>query len=100
MSLFFSGIPLNVSTNKISLAREFPLPDRRLAGTFEIVRNVGTKRFPQLPYVEEPLVFNDPEQVTVHKGTIDRVEARGLGFSEMQSYWYDLFLHWPLSGYG
>ena len=77
-----------MSTSKISLAREFPLPERRLIGTWEMVRNMGkSKRMIKLPYEEETITFNDPEQVTVHKGTIDRVEARGLGFSEMQSYW-------------
>ena len=81
---FKTGIPINVSTNKVSLAREFPLPERRLMGTWEMVRSMGMIK---LPFDEEAVTFNDPEQVTVHRGTIDRVEARGVGFSEMQSYW-------------
>ena len=85
---FKPGIPINVSTSKVSLAREFPLPERRLIGTWEMVRSLGkAKRMIKLPFEEETITFNDPEQVIVHKGTIDKVEARGLGFSEMQSYW-------------
>ena len=39
----------------------------------------------QLPIEEAPLQFNDPAEVHVYNERIDRIEARGLGFSELQS---------------
>ena len=77
----FKGIPINVSTNKISMAREFPLPERRLIGTWEMVRSIGkSKRMIKLPFEEEAVTFDDPEQVTVHKGTIGNINNNSLLF--------------------
>ena len=64
------------------------LPKRRLLGTWEIVRNQGTsKRLMKLPLEEAAVNFDSPQRLEVYHETLDRVEARGLGFSEMQSYW-------------
>ena len=50
------------------------------------MRNLGTsKKMIQLPIEEAPLQFNDPAEVHVYNERIDRIEARGLGFSELQS---------------
>jgi hypothetical protein len=83
-----AGIPIRVSTNNINLAREFPLPEKQLLGTWEIMRSGDRSgRMTRLQYQEVPMHFSDPQQVNVHHEPLDRVEARGLGFSEMQSYW-------------
>lgn len=70
------------------LAKEFPLPNRKLVGTWEIMRSAGKqKRMIQLPYEELPVNFRDPEQVNVYNEPLELIAARGLGFSEMQSHW-------------
>ena len=62
------------------------MPERKLCGTWQIMRNLGTsKKMIQLPIEEAPLQFNDPAEVHVYNERIDRIEARGLGFSELQS---------------
>ena len=41
----------------------------------------------KLPLEEAAVHFDSPKQIEVYNETLDRVEARGLGFSELQSYW-------------
>ncbi len=71
----------------VSLAKEFSLPSRVLFGTLEMMREGKSKKMMRLPYDEVPIQFGDPQSVNVYHEPLDRVEARGLGFSEMQSYW-------------
>ena len=85
---FITGIPINVSKSQVSLAKEMALPKRKLLGTWEIVRNQGTsKQLMRLPLEESAVQFDSPKRLEVYQETLDRVEARGLGFSELQSYW-------------
>ena len=85
---FITGIPINVSKSQVSLAKEMALPKRKLLGTWEIVRNQGTsKQLMRLPLEESAVHFDSPKRLEVYQETLDRVEARGLGFSELQSYW-------------
>ena len=50
--------------------------------------NQGTsKKLMKLPLEEAAVHFDSPKQIEVYNETLDRVEARGLGFSELQSYW-------------
>ena len=85
---FITGIPINVSKSQVSLAKEMALPKRKLLGTWEIVRNQGTsKQLMRLPLEETAVHFDSPKRLEVYNETLDRVEARGLGFSELQSYW-------------
>lgn len=93
----FLGIPINVSQKNIALAREFTLPQYRLAGTWEILRS-HKKRMIKLPVDVSPVNFGDPQQVSVYNQPLDRVEARGLGFSEMQSYWALPFHDFAIAG--
>lgn len=41
----------------------------------------------RLPVEVTPLDFDTPQEVKTYSEALDRVEARGIGFSEMQSYW-------------
>ena len=77
-----------MSKSKVSLAKEMALPEKRLLGTWEIMRNRGTnKKLMALPLEEVAIEFDTPKKLEVYNETLDRVEARGLGFSELQSYW-------------
>lgn len=85
---------MNSSKNNIRLAKEFPLPgneknilkifkfplkktryfkflERRLLGTWEIRRNMGsTKKMMKLPIEETQIYFNDLQQVTQKQGKL------------------------------
>ena len=91
MQNFFAplGIPIHTSPRSLGLAREFPLPPRQLLGNFQILTGRGQKRSRQveLPVTTRSVALSSPQEVNVYKGPLDRVEARGMGFSEMQSYW-------------
>eukprot|EP00092_Neocalanus_flemingeri_P037789 GFUD01041137.1.p1 GENE.GFUD01041137.1~~GFUD01041137.1.p1 ORF type:complete len:1900 (+),score=456.60 GFUD01041137.1:60-5702(+) len=82
------GIPIGTDTRNVRLAKEIPLPPKEVIGSWEIARAGGTKRkFLRLPYEHSNLKFGDSSSVNVSSSILDRVEARGVGFSELQSYW-------------
>ena len=52
------------------------------------MRNVGSvKKMLKLPIDQTSVNFNDPQKLNVIHERVDRIEARGVGFSELQSYW-------------
>ena len=52
------------------------------------MRNIGKKRrFLRLPYEYQNVKLGKTHEVNVSSSILDRVEARGVGFSELQSYW-------------
>lgn len=82
------GIPLGTSARNISLAREFELPAREMIGEWQIQRGGGKRvRFMALPITSKSVDISDPENVSVQNSPLDRVEARGVGFSELHSSW-------------
>jgi hypothetical protein len=80
------GIPIGTSPHNIGLAREFSLPPRKLLGYWQIA-HPGKSSLAPLAWSSKELSVKGPQQVNVSKSPLDRVEARGVGFSEMQSYW-------------
>ena len=45
------------------------------------------RRFLRLPYEYLHIKMGKTQQVNVSSAILDKVEARGVGFSELQSYW-------------
>ena len=76
-----------MSKKNISLAKEFPLPQRQLMGTWQIMRpSLKHKKMIKLPFEEIPIHFDDPQQVHVHQGPLDRVESHGFCQMDDASY--------------
>ena len=74
----FVGIPIGTSASSISLGREFNLPKRELAGTWQIGSNrpAGKTRFMALPIDTGVLNISGPQQVNIYNSPLDRIEAR------------------------
>merc|ERR1719369_678216 len=81
------GIPIGTDPRSVRLAKEVPLPPKEMIGSWEIVRSSKKKRFLRLPYEHSNLKIGAAHSVNVNKDILDRIEARGVGFSELQSYW-------------
>jgi len=81
------GIPIGTDPRSVRLAKEVPLPPKEIIGSWEIVRSGKKKRFLRLPYEQSNLKIGSPHSVNVSSSILDRIEARGVGFSELQSYW-------------
>ena len=47
----------------------------------------GGKHYMALPVETSDLVMEGPSQTNTSRELLDRTQARGLGFTEMQSYW-------------
>ena len=47
----------------------------------------GKRKFLRLPYEYFHLKTGSTQEVNVSSSILDRIEARGVGFSELQSYW-------------
>ena len=54
-------------------------------GFFRI--GAGGKHYMALPVETSDLVMEGPSQTNTSRELLDRTQARGLGFTEMQSYW-------------
>ena len=50
-------------------------------------RATGRRHLMRLPLEETRVTIGSSRSVNLSSGILDRVEARGVGFSEMQSYW-------------
>ena len=86
--MFYSkGIPIGTDPRTVKLAKSLPLPAPAVTGNWEIVRAVGKNKFLRLPYEHSNLKTGSSSLVNVSSSILDRVEARGVGFSELQSYW-------------
>ena len=82
------GVPIGTDPRSIQLAKEIPLPPRQVVGSWEIMRAIGGKRrFLRLPYEYFHLKVGKTHEVNVTSSILDKIEARGVGFSELQSYW-------------
>lgn len=81
------GIPIGTDPRSIQLAKEITLPPKQIIGSWEIVRSGKKRRFLRLPYEHSNLKIGAAHSVNVSKDILDRIEARGVGFSELQSYW-------------
>ncbi|GLG92294.1 Uncharacterized protein GBIM_00022, partial [Gryllus bimaculatus] len=79
-----NGIPLHVHTNKINLAKEFPLPPLQQAGEWKVTHPSPPTI---LPVEERFLRTKTPITLRKYQHPLDLTEARGSVFSEMQSYW-------------
>jgi len=80
------GIPIGTDPRTIQLAKEIKLPDREVIGSWEIGRGSRRKQFVRLPYEKTSVQLGEIQSVNLQSGILDRVEARGVGFSELQSY--------------
>ena len=88
--VLLQGIPIGTDPRAVSLAKEIPLPSRQLVGTWDIARGSGAfgkRKFLRLPYEHSNLKFGSSQSVTLQSSLLDKIEARGVGFSELQSYW-------------
>jgi len=81
------GIPIGTDVRNVRLAREVELPERQTFGTWEVARATGRRHLMRLPLEETRVTIGSSRSVNLSSGILDRVEARGVGFSEMQSYW-------------
>ena len=74
---------MGTSPYNLGLAKEFYLPEKQKIGQWELKPG------------EKELLYTEFRELSVGKirtfhpafNTMDRVEARGVGFSEMDSYW-------------
>ena len=89
-----AGIPIHTSPRSVGLAREFPLPPRRLLGHWEVSRSPPDR----LEVSTRRVSLSGPREVPVRELPLDRTEARGVGFSEMQSYFSLPFHDTSVSG--
>ncbi len=80
------GIPIHTSPFNLGLGREFPLPPRQTLGHWQIAGGREGSSV-ALPVTTRQLLLSSQKEVTTFRGRLDRVEARGLGFSEQQAYW-------------
>ena len=106
----FLGIPIGTDVRNVRLAREVELPERQTFGTWEVARSgflgevlsvcpqlkktltlthraSGRRHLMRLPLEETSVTIGSSHSVNLSSGILDRVEARGVGFSELQSYW-------------
>jgi len=60
------------------------LPQRRLLGHWEVKRSADASH--RLEVASRPVSLSSTAEVKVHYGPLDRMEARGAGFSEMHSF--------------
>jgi len=72
----------------VGLAREFPLPNRRILGHWEVDhrRQSSIGKLQRLEVSTRGVSLASQEDLRLFEGPLDRVEARGAGFSEMHSY--------------
>ncbi|XP_044576312.1 von Willebrand factor A domain-containing protein 8 [Cotesia glomerata] len=77
-----NGIPIGTDVNNIALAKEFPLPDVKFGGSW----NISQEKI--LIHVQEQFVkLSSPFYPERKIDYLDRVETRSAWFTEMQSYW-------------
>merc|ERR1719309_404917 len=70
------------------MGQELALPPKQTVGTWEVARRGrGARSLQTLPISQSVLTIGNSHSVNVSKGILDRIEARGVGFSELQSYW-------------
>ncbi|XP_063587792.1 von Willebrand factor A domain-containing protein 8-like [Penaeus indicus] len=83
------GIPVGTSPNNVNLAKKLPLPEPKLAATWQIVRqHPGQKTgLMQIPVESSPLRFKHQAQLRIHQQPVDITEARAAVFTEQQSFW-------------
>merc|ERR1719430_364506 len=81
------GIPIGTDVRNVTLAREVEWPERQTFGTWEVARATGRRHLMRLPLEETRVTIGSSHNVNLSSGILDRVEARGVGFSELQSYW-------------
>ena len=75
------------------------MPDRLSAGHWKIQsRSAKGATFFNVPVVSRPLDILGPQKLNKYNEPLDRVEARGVGFSEMQSYWALPFHDFAVAG--
>ena len=86
-SFISEGVPIGTDPRSVQLAKEIPLPPREVAGSWEVLRPGKKRRFLRLPYEYLHIKMGKTQQVNVSSSILDKVEARGVGFSELQSYW-------------
>ncbi|KAK7080894.1 von Willebrand factor A domain-containing protein 8 [Halocaridina rubra] len=83
------GIPVGSSPHDVNLAKKLPLPEPKLAATWQVVRQrLGSKTaLMQLPVELSQLTYKNSLQLQVYHHTVDVSEARSAVFSEQHSYW-------------
>ncbi|KAG5321336.1 VWA8 protein, partial [Acromyrmex heyeri] len=76
------GIPVGTSPTNIALAKEIPLPEMKICGSWNVLST-----FQNIPVQERYIKLKPPTFPAQHDRTLDRVEARSAWFTELQSYW-------------
>ncbi|RLU26772.1 hypothetical protein DMN91_000569 [Ooceraea biroi] len=77
------GIPVGTSPTNIALAKELPLPEMKICGSWNVLNTFQSI----LPVLERNVKIKPPTFPAQNDRTLDRVEARSAWFTELQSYW-------------
>ncbi|XP_071540350.1 von Willebrand factor A domain-containing protein 8 isoform X4 [Panulirus ornatus] len=83
------GIPIGTSPCNVNLAKKVPLPEPKLAGTWQVNRQCPRSKTTllQLPVESSPIRIKGPIQLSVFHQPVDVTEARSSVFTEQQYYW-------------
>ncbi|XP_011166750.2 von Willebrand factor A domain-containing protein 8 isoform X1 [Solenopsis invicta] len=76
------GIPVGTSPTNVALAKEIPLPEMKVCGSWNV-----SSTFQNIPVQERYVKLKPPTFPAQYDRTLDRVEARSAWFTELQSYW-------------
>ncbi|XP_011863838.1 PREDICTED: von Willebrand factor A domain-containing protein 8 [Vollenhovia emeryi] len=76
------GIPVGTSPINVALAKEIPLPEMKICGSWNVLST-----FQNIPVQERYVKLKPPTFPAQNDRTLDRVEARSAWFTELQSYW-------------
>ncbi|XP_077256080.1 von Willebrand factor A domain-containing protein c12.2 isoform X2 [Temnothorax americanus] len=76
------GIPVGTSPTNVALAKEIPLPEMKICGSWNVLST-----FQNMPVQERYVKLKSPIFPAQNDRTLDRVEARSAWFTELQSYW-------------
>ncbi|XP_011645711.1 von Willebrand factor A domain-containing protein 8 [Pogonomyrmex barbatus] len=76
------GIPVGASPSNVALAKEIPLPEMKICGSWNVL-----SAFQNIPVQERYVKLKPPTFPVQNDRTLDRVEARSAWFTELQTYW-------------
>ncbi|XP_012062470.1 PREDICTED: von Willebrand factor A domain-containing protein 8 [Atta cephalotes] len=76
------GILVGTSPTNIALAKEIPLPEMKICGSWRVLNT-----FQNISVQERYVKLKPPTFPAQHDRTLDRIETRSAWFTELQSYW-------------
>ncbi|KAG7331155.1 hypothetical protein KOW79_005124 [Hemibagrus wyckioides] len=81
------GIPIGAKPTSVHLAKEFPLPDCKMAGYWTINQGGGARRKLLCPTESHRIDIKGPVFLRVQGYPLERHEARAMSFTEEYVHW-------------